>query len=343
MSTTTRGLSVHDLGLRTGPEFRLQGVTFRVAAGERVVVLGPNASGKSTLLRLIVGLVPPDAGTVAWDGGVLSEPGRIRVPPAERSMGLLFPEGVLFPHLDAAANVALGVAPELPPDRGAERVLAALAAMRVEALARRAVATLSTGELQRVALARCLAQRPALLLLDEPFQSIDALARRAIMADLRAASEVDGIGVLLVTHEPGEAAHFADRVVLLRDGALAQVGRPAELYREPVDRWAAVFIGEVGELDTREAADWGIGLPQECGGGPVVFRPEDLRLEATEESPLSVAEVRDLCGPVEIVVAAPDGARLTSRTYDRTGLRPGQPVTGRIERALALPNSGGDA
>jgi iron(III) transport system ATP-binding protein len=323
-------LTVRELGARAG-RFQLESLSFTAAPGVPLAILGPNGSGKTTLLRLIAGLERPRAGVIAWGDEVLSLAGRVRVPPAERGVGLLFQEAVLFPHLDVRANVALGVPPTLPRAEARERIAAALESMRIGELAGRAVPTLSGGEQQRVALARALAQLPRLMLLDEPFHSLDGPVRRAIADELRVLCRERGIVALLVTHELDEAAAFADRVLLLRDGKKVQEGTLEALYREPADGWAARFLGEVERVPVAVARANGIELPELGGAAALAFRPEDLEVRPTGDGIL-VAQARELGALRELTLALEGGGELRCRTP--RAIAAGARVSARIVRAL---------
>lgn len=331
-------LSVRNLGTSLGDDFRLAGVSFDAAPGERLAILGPNGSGKSTLLRLVAGLEAPRQGVVAWGDAVLSREGRVLVPPERRRMSFLFQEGVLFPHLSVRANVALGLGPRAPREQRGTLVPQALASLGIAHLAERPVPELSGGEQQRVALARCLVQRPRVMLLDEPFQSLDRDATRSIIAELRALAHEHGMAALLVTHEPDEAAAFADRVLLLRDGAVVQAGSMAAIYREPVDRWAAGFLGEYGHLVIAQAHACAITLPPGTPGSRVAFRPEDLVVSTVggddAASAIEVVGVREYGMLQEVTLALPNGDRLTARSFAHAVIRPGQRVQVRLVRAL---------
>jgi iron(III) transport system ATP-binding protein len=310
----------------------------RVAPGELVAILGPNGSGKSTLLRLITGLVAPRSGTIAWGGETLSCDGRVVVEPEDRGMSMLFQEGVLFPHLTVAKNIALGLAPDIARKAESEAVASALARMRIDGLANRSIADLSGGEQQRVALARALVRTPRVMLLDEPFHSLDATVRRPIIREIRAIVKQQGIAALFVTHDIEEACALSDRVVLLRDGSKVQEGTVDELYQEPADRWTAEFLGEVQSIDTDQAHAWAIALPEGWQGKRVAFRPEDLRLTAVsdgEASLLCVRGSRRSGALIETTVELPDTTTLVSHSLGPFQLSVGQRVGAQVTRAFA--------
>jgi len=217
----------------------LEDVSLDVAGGERLALLGPSGSGKSTTLRVAAGLQPPSQGRVRLDGRDVTD-----VAAHRRRVGLVFQDAALFPHLDVAGNVAFGpeVAGLAEHERSA-RVAGALELVGLAGTERRDVATLSGGEAQRVALARALAVRPAVLLLDEPLGALDGPLRRRLQSDLRALFERLALTVVHVTHDVGEAFELGERVAVLRDGRVAQVAAPEELWARPADDWVARFLG----------------------------------------------------------------------------------------------------
>lgn len=338
-------LTVNNLSARYGRSFKIVRVSFSVAPGELVAILGPNGSGKTSLLRLVVGLDPPRSGSIAWSDVVLSCDRSVLVLPEHRGMSLLFQEGVLFPHLSVRDNVALGLPLDVAADRCDALVDEALSSMRIRDLAKRSTPSLSGGEQQRVALARALVRRPRVMLLDEPFHSLDATVKRPVIAEIRAIAKDKGIATLFVTHDIDEASEMADRVVLLRDGAVVQQGSMADLVGAPVDRWTAMFFGEVESLDADDARSWGIVLPEPVGGSRVSFRPEDLVLVPWSEAAppqLVVTGIRELGALVEATLALPDGTNLLSRAPAHCQVAAGQPVQARVARVLP-PQAGEDA
>jgi ABC-type Fe3+/spermidine/putrescine transport system ATPase subunit len=217
----------------------LKGVSFRVAAGETVCLLGPSGSGKSTLLRLISGLEQPDGGQILWDGRDLAAE-----PVHRRQFGLMFQEYALFPHRSVAENVAFGLRMQgISGDETHRRVQQALEQVNLAGFDRRQVTDLSGGEQQRVALARALAPRPRLLMLDEPLGALDRTLREQLLQELHALLNRTGIPAIYVTHDQEEAFALADRMILLHQGCVEQDGTPAEVVKTPVSAWAARFLG----------------------------------------------------------------------------------------------------
>src|SRR4051794_14984267 len=275
-------LSLADATVRFGGRAVLDEVGLDVAEHEIVCVLGPSGSGKSTLLRVVAGLQPLDEGRVLLDG---RDQGG--VPAHKRGVGLMFQDHQLFPQRDVGANVAFGLRM-----RGAarsqqdDRVRELLDLVGLPGAARRAVGALSGGEQQRVALARALAPRPRLLMLDEPLGQLDRSLRERLVVELRELFGRLGTTVLAVTHDQGEAFALADRVVVMRDGRIAQSGTPLEVWQRPADAFVARFLGfenVAGATVSGEAADtpWGkVPVPSGSPQGEVTLlvRPAGVRL-----------------------------------------------------------------
>ncbi|MBN2388348.1 MAG: ABC transporter ATP-binding protein [Anaerolineales bacterium] len=217
----------------------LDGISFSVAAGETVCLLGASGSGKSTLLRIIAGLEISEGGSVLWDGHDLA-----RVPVHLRDFGLVFQDYALFPHLNVAENVAFGLKMRgLPQAKINSIVTESLARVNLGAFASRRVTDLSGGEQQRVALARALAPGPRLLMFDEPLGALDRSLREHLLEELRQTLQASDVPAIYVTHDQEEAFAIADRVLLLHDGCIVRAGMPAEVWREPGSVWAARFLG----------------------------------------------------------------------------------------------------
>jgi iron(III) transport system ATP-binding protein len=288
-------LTVHGLHKAFGSHPVLTGVELSVPAGSLSAILGPSGSGKTTLLRVLAGFDRADAGTVRIGATLVDGPGA-HVPPEQRRIGYVPQEGALFPHLTVAANVGFGLSAR---ERRGPRIGALLESVGLAGLGRRYPHQLSGGQQQRVALARAMAIEPEVVLLDEPFASLDAHLRASVRADVQKIFRAAGTTAILVTHDQDEALSMADRVAVLRDGAIAQYGAPRDLYARPADPDLARFIGEAnlvtgklvtGELagsQTGHAVDTMFGrLPLErelapaSSPGPVtvLIRPEQLEL-----------------------------------------------------------------
>ncbi|UFU06173.1 ABC transporter ATP-binding protein [Ruania halotolerans] len=232
-------LSVQGAEVRYGSTTAVAGVDLDVAAGEVVAVLGPSGCGKSSLLRAVAGLEALTAGAVRWDGVDLTG-----VPVHRRGFGLMFQDGQLFPHRDVAGNVEFGLRmARVPQTERVDRVAELLDLVGLAGFDGRPISSLSGGEQQRVALARALAPRPRLLLLDEPLSALDRELRENLSVELRRILTNTGITAMYVTHDHDEAFAVADRVAVMRQGRLVQVGTPAELWAAPGDADVARFLG----------------------------------------------------------------------------------------------------
>jgi ABC-type sugar transport system ATPase subunit len=217
----------------------LRDLNFEVAEGEIVALLGPNGSGKSTLLRVLAGLEEPSSGSVRFGDRMLSD-----LPTFRRGIGFLFQEPALFPGRTVEENIAYGLELQRRPPPEIDARIAELAVMlELTGLTGRLPEALSGGERQRVALARTLAPRPGLVLLDEPFASVDPPLRVSLRRQFRRVLREEGVSAIHVTHDPEEGMIVGDRLLLLRAGALVQWGTPTEVFGAPVDAEAARFLG----------------------------------------------------------------------------------------------------
>ncbi|MCU1542967.1 MAG: transporter related protein [Microbacteriaceae bacterium] len=272
-------------------------VSLSVGEGEVLAVLGPSGSGKSTLLRAIAGLELLDAGTVTWHGDDITT-----VPVHRRGFALMFQDGQLFPHRTVAQNVAYPLRIAGFPGQPA-RVAELLGLVGLDGFGDRRVTELSGGEQQRVALARSLAVRPRLLLLDEPLSALDRELRERLAGDLRRILVDTGTTAIFVTHDQDEAFAVADRVAVMMAARLQQVGTPTDVWRRPASAAVARFLGYTTVLDARLAV-----LVDAAGEGPAVARAVALRPSAVV--------VIDGAPPTATVIAstpAIDGARLRLR------------------------------
>ncbi len=280
-------LRIQSLHKRFGSFAALHDVDLDIGSGELVALLGPSGSGKTTLLRAIAGLLPVDAGRILF-----GERDATDLSLRERRVGFVFQHYALFRHLDVFENVAFGLRSrprrERPdPDEIDRRVEALLQRVQLGGLGRRLPDQLSGGQRQRVALARAMAIDPTVLLLDEPFGALDAKVRVELRRWLRQIHDATGYTTLFVTHDQEEAMELADRVVVLRDGRIEQVGTPDEVYQRPASPFVFDFIGRGGVVEGRVdggrfvARDEGLALPSaEAGDGPaqLFVRPHALRL-----------------------------------------------------------------
>jgi iron(III) transport system ATP-binding protein len=283
---TTGELEIRGLWKGYGATEVLRSVDLDVAPGSLNAVLGLSGCGKTTLLRVIAGFERAQSGRIALSGQVLDD-GRTYVAPERRGIGYVPQEGALFPHLDVRANVGFGLT---RAERRGSTVGELLEMVGLTPLARRMPHELSGGEQQRAALARALARRPALLLLDEPFSSLDATLRGTVREEVSALLRRQGTTTVLVTHDQEEALSLADSVAVLRDGRIIQQGHPTEIYGAPADARLAGFLGEANLIEAsfeNSHAQTSLGsleLRAETAQAPtithgvVVVRPEQLHV-----------------------------------------------------------------
>jgi putative spermidine/putrescine transport system ATP-binding protein len=302
-STTSHKLQVRQLRKTFGGFVALHGADLDVAEGEFVTLLGPSGSGKTTLLLAIAGLNEPDAGEIRIDGRLATY-----LPPYKRDIGMVFQNYALFPHMSVYENIAF----PLRMRRRSESEIGAavqrvLDIIRLPEIAQRLPGQLSGGQQQRVALARALVYEPSIVLMDEPLGALDKKLRDQLQLEIKRLHEQLGISVLYVTHDQEEALVMSDRICLMHDGEIEQLGTPDELYFRPRTLFAADFLGESNLLDGRlEAVDETEGVVRlddgtlVCGqcvpgltvGGrvSVMVRPEALNLVTETRPDLNVIE-----------------------------------------------------
>ncbi|MFJ7304785.1 ABC transporter ATP-binding protein [Streptomyces sp. NPDC099088] len=324
-------LSLRGATVRFGGRAVLDAVDLDVTEHEIVCVLGPSGSGKSTLLRTVAGLQPLDAGSVTLDGR-----DQAAVPAHRRGVGLMFQDHQLFPQRDVGGNVAFGLRMHgAPKGEQAARVAELLELVGLPGARNRAVASLSGGEQQRVALARALAPRPRLLMLDEPLGQLDRSLRERLVVELRGLFGELGTTVLAVTHDQGEAFALADRVVVMRDGRIAQSGTPLEVWQRPADAFVARFLGFDNVVEATvsgEAADtpWGkVPVPEGAAQGPgtLLVRPAGVRLVAPADGLRCTVVARTFRGTHVAVRLQPrDAPELEAACALREAPEPGEAV-----------------
>jgi thiamine transport system ATP-binding protein len=296
--------------VRFGARTALDTVGLDVAAHEIVCVLGPSGSGKSTLLRAVAGLQPLDGGRVLLDGA-----DQAAVPAHRRGVGLMFQDHQLFPQRDVGGNVAFGPRMHgMPRRQRARRVAELLDLVGLPGAAARSVGTLSGGEQQRVALARALAPEPRLLMLDEPMGQLDRSLRERLVVELRQLFGRLGTTVLAVTHDQGEAFALADRVVVMRDGRIAQSGTPLEVWQQPASEFVARFLGfdtiaEAVVSGSVAVTAWGkFTVPDGTPEGPcrLLVRPGGVRIGPAGEGLACRVRARVFRGGRVAVLLAPE-------------------------------------
>jgi sulfate transport system ATP-binding protein len=238
-------IAVQGITKRFGSFLAVDNVSLAVAGGSLTALLGPSGSGKSTLLRVIAGLERPDQGAVRILGEDVTG-----LPPQKRGVGFVFQHYAAFKHLTVRENVAFGLRiRKRPRAEIAERVAELLDLVQLDGLADRYPAQLSGGQRQRMGLARALAVRPRVLLLDEPFGALDARVRRELRSWLRRLHEEVGVTTVIVTHDQEEAMDVADRVAVMNEGRIEQTGKPRDLYEHPANEFVMSFVGTVNRLD----------------------------------------------------------------------------------------------
>jgi molybdopterin-binding protein len=350
-------IELDSLSLRAGA-FELRDISFSVPSGGYALVIGPTGSGKTTLLEALAGHAPVHRGRVILHGRDVAN-----VPPERRALGFVYQQYHLFPHLSVRDNIAYGLWRQRVDEGGADRRADELAdTLGIAHLLERSVRGLSGGEQQRVALARALAPRPRILLLDEPFASVDPTTRHLLRRELRALHDREGITTLQVTHDFDEALRLGDLVAVLADGRIVQSGTPEQVFRYPNSAFVARFVGTGNVLAgvVEPAGTGGNGREQEGTGGEAfaarfvceplileivadregpmhaVIRPEDIVLSRGElpgsaRNRLAASIVRlERLGPVTLVhldAGRPLIASVTTASADEMGLAAGGAVT----------------
>jgi iron(III) transport system ATP-binding protein len=323
-----------------GPERAVENLTLSVRDGELLTLLGPSGCGKTTTLRLIAGLERPSAGTIDIAGERVAGAGRFRTP-EDRDVGIVFQDFALFPHLTVEENVAFGI--DHWDERERERrVVELLDLVDLGELADRMPNQLSGGQEQRVALARSLAPEPDVLLLDEPFSNLDVRLRVEMREEVRKILKRTGVTAVSVTHDQEEALSISDRVAIMNDGTIEQVGDPGEVFENPESRFVASFLGQASFLSARVTAgaiETGIGSfstdllngPVEAYDGAhvdVLVRPDDLQaLPTTEAKADGYVAHRQYQGPSFVYRVALHSGETVHCLHNHSELfEPGEPV-----------------
>ncbi len=316
--TTDPVLSVEGLSFAYGARAILSDIDLTVVPGELVAILGPSGSGKSTLLRLIAGLERPAGGRITIGGTIVAD-ARSSLPAERRGLGLIFQEDALFPHLTILDNVAFG----LQRLGRSERRARALETLDRFGLADRAddwPHRLSGGEQQRVAVARALAPRPPLILMDEPFSRLDSALRQHIREDVVAVLRDTGVAVVVVTHDAEEAMSTADQLVLMADGRVLQTGTPEACYHRPVSVQAGRLLGPLNVVSVESGPD-GVVTPfglmvvegAFAGSAEMVFRPETVVPSAEGIEARVVSRI--FAGPVTRYILSVGDLRLETKGF----------------------------
>ena len=331
-----KDLRITDVAKSFGPQQVLAGVDLTVPSGSFTAILGASGSGKTTLLRIVAGFERPDHGEVRLGAELVDDAGNHFVPCERRRIGYVPQEGALFPHLSVGRNVGFG----LPRDASRrDRIDELLELVGLSGYRRRYPHQLSGGQQQRVALARALAIGPEIVLLDEPFASLDAAMRASVRADVHGVLGRAGTTSILVTHDQDEALSMADQVAVLRRGVIAQVDSPSDLYRNPEDAELAAFLGEsnvlegeirdnmmVTALGRLTVGSW--GGTGAGGKARVLVRPEQIRLvEDPGARDVMEGTVRsyEYFGHDAVIRVRPRSAALPDLVVRVTGGRPTEP------------------
>jgi putative spermidine/putrescine transport system ATP-binding protein len=295
-------LALSGLSKRYGDFYAVKDVSLAIKDGEFLVLLGPSGCGKTTTLRMVAGFIEPTAGHVKLGGSDVT-----LLPPWKRNAGMVFQSYALFPHLTVAQNVAFGLEMRKLAKADIERrVEETLALVRLKGFGGRLPRQLSGGQQQRVALARALAIRPDVLLLDEPLSNLDAKLRQEVRVEIRELQRQLGLTTVMVTHDQEEALTMADRLVVMNEGSVRQVGSQRDLYERPTDRFVAGFVGRStfldGKVETPGRFRTESGLLVACGAGApgpaaLSVRPERVEIAATRQAGLD----NSLPGTVEFV------------------------------------------
>jgi putative spermidine/putrescine transport system ATP-binding protein len=334
-TTVGKAATVEFQGLRRefGATVALDGLDLTVRPGEFLALLGPSGCGKTTALRMLAGFEHPDSGAVLVDGEDVT-----RVPAHRRDAGMVFQSYSLFPHLNALDNVAFGL--RMRKVRTAERRSRAAELLELVGLADkgdRFPHQLSGGQQQRIALARALALRPRVLLLDEPLSALDAKVRLTLREEIRRLQQELGITTLFVTHDQEEALSIADRVAVMRAGRLEQCAEPGELYGRPATAFVAEFVGTMSRIPGRLSGEsvevLGLRLPAE-GTLPataevdVLVRPEAVHVTADEDGDAQVIATAFLGATTRLTVRLSDGTEVKADlpTHEATALGAGAAV-----------------
>ncbi|MGI9824198.1 ABC transporter ATP-binding protein [Agromyces sp. Marseille-Q5079] len=329
----------------------VKGVTFTIEPGTFTSLLGPSGCGKTTTLRCVAGLENSNGGVISLDDKVLST-GSQHVPPDKRDVGMVFQNYAIWPHMSVFANAIFPLqvsAGKLPKKEARKRAMEALELVQLDAYAHRPATALSGGQQQRLALARALAHRPRLLLLDEPLSNLDAKLRDTMRNELRSLQQRLGITALYVTHDQSEALSMSDRVAVMNQGRIVQEAAPRDLYYQPADRFVADFVGRVNMIPAvvrgRDADGdalveaFGTRLVTPCPDGvgtgadvTVTFRPESVRWHEVAPDrpnllPARVVRVEFLGEIVEYEAEILSGQTVVGSIVVR-GAPPSSPTTG---------------
>ena len=332
-------IAIRNLVRKSGKKTILDNINMEIAGQTTASFLGPSGSGKTTLMRIIMGLDLPEQGTVSFDDTLLSDGNRIIIKPEKRNFSLVFQEFILFPHLNVYRNITAGL-DHLPPAERKSLAEELLDLFEIAHLRQRSIDTLSGGEQQRIAIARALALKPAVLMLDEPFSNIDRKMKERLYGKLKAVIRRSGITTILATHDHAEAFFFSSRIFVLREGKIVDSNPPYTLYMQPGDPWVAGFVGETNYITGSELKTiYGMQPVPVKDNALYLIRPEEFQIVRnhnaadTGTAGAGIIEQIDFYGFYRnITVTMENGKKITVRDFHKADYTCGEKVSLKITK-----------